>query len=329
MGQAWSSKSKWAARFKGPDGEGADWVLDRVVGAIDVHVRAQGSNGGFRTPGRDGSGKWVGGPHRIPAADPLEGWGHTSLARAFVDIHPGMLKNSLLDAKIDADDNPATPNITRQQAYTRLFNMSRSYLTSVGSTYCPNQELGDAKGVWAANHAVSLLDPALAWGEEQVLRDVVAPAIGLANWSEGMWQAKFGSNSTRPPGNWVEISPAGISLEWGGSLAGGYSAGYSDILGDLDIWAQWASTSGERQTYGAIAAVLDRMASAFAHFRLPADCHDKATTDAAAAGPAYRCLKNTAFITWRNNLNPAEKRTPIAPVSRLAVRFDFGFSVPL
>ena len=66
MGQAYKF------RASGPPIQRLDWVLDRVVAAIDVHVRAQGSNGGFRTPGKDGSGLWVGGPHRIPAGDPLE-----------------------------------------------------------------------------------------------------------------------------------------------------------------------------------------------------------------------------------------------------------------
>ena len=79
--------------------------------------------------------------------------------------------------------------------------MSRNCLFSTGATYCPNQELGDAKGVWAANNAVRLLDPTLAWGEDQVLADVVLPAIGLSNWSNAMWRAKFGPNSSVPAGN--------------------------------------------------------------------------------------------------------------------------------
>ena len=36
MAQAYVSHSKWAERFFSQD-----WVLDRVVAAIDVHVRAQ------------------------------------------------------------------------------------------------------------------------------------------------------------------------------------------------------------------------------------------------------------------------------------------------
>eukprot|EP01046_Picozoa_sp_COSAG06_P047830 COSAG06_NODE_7033_length_2664_cov_5.945711_3_plen_238_part_00 len=182
-----------------------------------------------------------------------------------------------------------------------MFNMSRSYLYETGSTYCPNQELGDAKGVWAANHAVALLEPALAWSEDEALDKVVLPALGLANWSTAMWHAKFGPNVTIPAGNWVEISPAGISLEWGGSLSGGYSAGYSDILGDVDTWAAWAQAAGENRTYEALKDVLLRMAPAFANFRLPATCHDQISSTGKATA-AYRCLKNTAFITYRNKL---------------------------
>jgi len=57
-----------------------------------------------------------------------------------------MLKKGLLNVKIDSDDDPTTPNVTRRTAYLTLFNMSREYLYDIGSTYCPNQELGDAKG---------------------------------------------------------------------------------------------------------------------------------------------------------------------------------------
>ena len=80
--------------------------VSRKLALCAVHVRAQGSNGGFRTGGPDGSGLWVGGPHRRPAGDPLEGWGHTSLARAFADVHSGMLSAGKLNETMDDDDNP-------------------------------------------------------------------------------------------------------------------------------------------------------------------------------------------------------------------------------
>ena len=115
--------------------------------------------------------------------------------------------------------------------------MSRDYLYTTGTTWCPNQELGDAKGVWASNHALRLLSPQDAWDEETVMERVVAPTLGLTNFSEIMWHSK-NPNFPMPPGNWVTISPAGISLEPYGSLSGGYSDGYSDILGRLDEWAR-------------------------------------------------------------------------------------------
>ena len=46
--------------------------------------------------------------------------------------------------------------------------------------------LPDAKGVWAANHAVRLLHPAVAWSEDEVLQRVVLPALGLANMSDAV-----------------------------------------------------------------------------------------------------------------------------------------------
>ena len=45
-----------------------------------------------------------------------------------------------------------------------------------------------------------------------------------------------------------------------GSLAGGYSGGYSDILGDVDTWAQWALQAGDMQIYAAVCDVLRRCA---------------------------------------------------------------------
>ena len=53
---------------------------------------------------------------------------------------------------------------------------------------CPSHTtvLPDAKGVWAANHAVRLLQPAVAWSEDEVLQRVVLPALGLANMSDAV-----------------------------------------------------------------------------------------------------------------------------------------------
>ena len=248
LGEAYLSDQLWAAPFKGQP-----WMLNRIVLMLDVHVRAQGSNGGFMRgiPNNwaDSDHVWVGGPHRRPALNPLEGWGHTSLARAFVLTMHNMSHAAMLDVKIDNDNDPSTANVTRRAAYTQLFNMSLFYTSGKGggATYCPNQNLGDAKGAFVANWALEFLAPSLAWTDEEVLELIVKPAIGLANISVGMWASKTANpvggadpndpKNALPPGNWVTVSPAGISLEAIASFSGGYSGGYSDIIGNIDDWA--------------------------------------------------------------------------------------------
>jgi hypothetical protein len=163
VAEAFASNASWARGFSGnPD------VLRRIALALDVHVRAQGSNGGFRR-GSDSTATWAGGPNRQPADNPLEGWAHASLARSFLLTHKALEAHKMLADKIDEDDDPSTPNITRKRAYTQLFNGSLSYLNSTGQTLCPNQEQGDAKAIFAANSALSFLNPSLAWTEDEML----------------------------------------------------------------------------------------------------------------------------------------------------------------
>ena len=163
VAEAFASNASWARSFSGNLN-----VLWRIALALDVHVRAQGSNGGFRR-GSDSTATWAGGPNRQPADNPLEGWAHASLARSFLLTHRALEANGMLADKIDDDDDPRTPNITRKRAYTQLFNGSLNYLNSTGQTLCPNQEQGDAKAIFAANSALSFLSPSLAWTEDEML----------------------------------------------------------------------------------------------------------------------------------------------------------------
>lgn len=90
VAEAYASNSSWAAKFSGqPE------ILQRVALALDVHMRAQGSNGGFRR-GSDSTAVWIGGPHRMPADNPLKGWAHASLARSFLLTRPAMECSGML-----------------------------------------------------------------------------------------------------------------------------------------------------------------------------------------------------------------------------------------
>ena len=67
-----------------------------------------------------------------------------------------------------------------------LFDTSISIRVSSCRLSSQPTVLPDAKGVWAANHAVRLLQPAVAWSEDEVLQRVVLPALGLANMSDAV-----------------------------------------------------------------------------------------------------------------------------------------------
>ena len=103
LAAAYSSQAAWAAQWRGKQ-----WVVDRIVGALDVHVRAQGSNGGWSTcafvDDRYFVCKWIGGPHRQPANDHLEGWPEGALSRSFIAIHANAAQRKLLDVRIGHDD---------------------------------------------------------------------------------------------------------------------------------------------------------------------------------------------------------------------------------
>ena len=234
LAEAYASNATWAGAFSGEP-----QILRRVVLALDVHVRAQGSNGGFRK-GSDSTATWAGGPHRQAADNPLEGWAHASLARSFLLTRTAMASCGLLEETMDDDDDPSTPNITRKLAYTNLFTGSLSYLNATGQTLCPNQEQGDAKALFGANTALSFLKPSLAWTEDQMLERVIGPALGFANFTPAMWRGYsiWHQQSTMPEGNWVTTSPTGISMEALGSYAGGYSQGYGDAMGGVDEFAR-------------------------------------------------------------------------------------------
>ena len=238
-----------------------------------------------------------------------------------------------VSARCCACADPNTANISRHAAYLSMFTQSRNYMNTTGGTYCPNQYLGDAKALWSANMAVRLLEGG-AWDQSWVFDNVVRPALGLANFSEAMWLpgkkapndvpgTGQGKNVSMPPGNWVTLSPEGISLEAIGSLAGGYTAGYSEILGALDEWAVWSSSAAmnDRLTYQALVPLLNKNADNMAKFKIEADCSPVPSKATPLPSP-HRCVRSVSFISWRNNLNPGIGRLKYIQAPHTALRLN-------
>jgi hypothetical protein len=194
-------EGKWSNHYHDDD------LVVRVAFAMDYLTRAQGSNGGFigRTP-------WIGGPDRQEATNPLEGFGHRRLGEAFVRLYDRMEQLRLLDVKIDNDNDPSTPEITRREAYARMFENSRSYMVRDPGRIA-NQEINNMLGMYFANESLKRLSPETAWSDDKVY-DYLYKATGVKK-------------------NVIEytISPKGIPMEFG--YDGSYGKHTIEMLSDL------------------------------------------------------------------------------------------------
>lgn len=150
-------KSEWSNYYQKEE------MIDRILKAMDFLCVAQGANGGFQSAG----GNWVGGPERINAnGSALEGYGQIGFAQGFCEIFD-FLSSDDLNYEIDDDDNLNTTDVSRKDAYLRLFKMSREHI-GVGSGHAPNQDAANKLAVLYINKAIELLDKDSAWTEKEV-----------------------------------------------------------------------------------------------------------------------------------------------------------------
>jgi hypothetical protein len=239
-------------------------MLDRVVRGLDFYCVAQGANGGFDNTVH--SKNWIGGPNRINAASPLEGYGDQRLARAFVLLYKHL--SSYLMETIDDDDNPATAAVTRQAAYTRLFLANRTYMLAERG-HAPNQDQAQMHCLYWDNEALKLLSPSDAWPLSQML-PYFYQATGIT---------PAGSDTSQ---YW--FSPKGMTLEALGTAAGGYACEYG--VNNTDLISRLASLTQDAQ----IIAQAKKAIEVMSYFYYP-------WTDVSG----YARLVDDAIVGWRNN----------------------------
>ena len=242
-------------------------LVDRVVKALDYARLAQGNNGGFDDIWTH---RWVGGPDRRKTGNCLEGFGHMGLPAAFLLLHTEIEAKGYLDERVDEDDDPGTAEVTRREAWTRLFLEGRNYLVSdYGRGHAPNQDMADIVAAYLDDQCLHSLAPEQAWPAE-TRRKYVYTACGLEKDVYG--------------GYW--ISSKGLSCEPHGTSNGGYCGCYGDLSDPL---FRLAGLTGDRQ----VEQRALQCAHALAKFRYP-------SLDA----ESRPVIRSEGVITWRNNWTP-------------------------
>jgi len=242
-------------------------LIDRVVRALDYFRVAQGYNGGFDDIW---SRKWVGGPKRRRAGNCLEGFGHMGIGAAFLLMKQEIERSRCLDELVDEDDNPNTPSVPRRDAWTRLFQGSRDFLTTTRG-HAPNQDIANQVASYLSNLCLRELSPEQAWPEDKIRKYAYAAC--------GFEPSIYG-------GTW--ISRKGISCEPHGTLNGGYCGNYGEVTEPLCYLAQL--TGDKRIEQRAL-----QVAHTHALFRYPSlDAEHRPV------------LRKEGVITWRNNFTPGK-----------------------
>lgn len=214
-------------------------LLDRIVAEVDFLVRAQGKNGGFFTS----SNAWIGGPTRIDAGgNNLTGFGLRSVGQSVLDVYDEIVENGYLNENIDHNaDEVIDTDMTRAQAWARMFATSRDFLYSVhGAGHAPNQDMANILALLRFNMCIQKLEddtrvssvtknaltfPSLAYDDKV---NTTYKSWRLDNGStelQEMVDIGLGREKNKSTSNYW-VSPNGIILENLGSSSGGYSGDY-------------------------------------------------------------------------------------------------------
>jgi hypothetical protein len=173
------------------------------------------------------------------------------LGEALVEVYPQLSKR--LDEAIDDDGQPATPPISRRQAWAKLLLDSREYWRTHRRFYT-NQSMIVDRNIYAANRGLRLLDPANAFPEEKARR-YLYEAVGIEPW---LGSDNADGSSVRPYGSgFYLVTRKGLTRELG------YVGTYGETI--LNFTAQIQKLSGDEK----VREQLRKLAAARVYFRYP------------------------------------------------------------
>jgi hypothetical protein len=158
-------------------------MLERIAAAFDFYCRAQGNSGGFMgppLPGKDVNWPtWLGGPVRSDFSPGLE-VGQRYFWNGFSKVLPALDKGGFLEASIDDDLDPGTPEVSRREAYTRMARRSFNlYSRHVQQCSIANQMIHNFLALNAVHKTLKYLDPANAGLDAGRVNELAEIAVGI------------------------------------------------------------------------------------------------------------------------------------------------------
>jgi hypothetical protein len=282
---------------------GSAEILARVVQALDSLALMEGLNGAFT------SATWAGAPGRVAATgSDTEGSGTRAIGRAFVLLSEALAAAGVLDVPVDDDDDPATPAVSRRQAWADMFARHRDFLSSAaGRSSDTMYDQSQIESLWWANEAVRILAPSRALSFDVAL-GYVDSAVGIGNGPLGA--------------PWV--SPLGLPLEPSGTLDGGYDGRWGILT--IRTMCALARVTADAQVRG---KCLDAV-HATASFLYPSgDAGLQTMRSEGAISTAIN--QNPGFVEYGGNAYAAaELRDPVALRSiQLALAQHVAFGPPV
>lgn len=239
-------------------------MLERIVAAFDFYSRAQGNSGGFMgrpLPGKDVNWPtWLGGPDRGDFSPGLE-VGQRYFWDGFSMVLPDLEKGGFLDASIDDDLDPSTPEVSRREAYARMARRSFDlYSKQVAKCSIANQMIHNALALHSVYKVIKIIDPRRAKDDAKRMEEMAEIAVGIRR--NPLW------------GNY-SYSPDGMPLE------DGYDANYGK--GGLQL-----VEVAEFTRYPQIEQKARQALESYAHFVYLSNDSE-----------GYRTLRNTEWISAR------------------------------
>lgn len=205
IGLARAYNSDWSVHYRDPV------ILNKVVDDFDYWV-SQVAKSTDKTISDDNHDDWM---------------GYGRMAMVLLDMIDHFDANGLMSVLIDHDNDAATADISRIQAYAEFFRDGRDW-RMLDRRYITNQVLDCEISIYLANKALQRIEPTMAWDESYAIQTVYE-AVGLMPYGTWEYDTYIDTSRFRQQILWNSQWPYYMITSKGLSRETGYVAYYGNV----------------------------------------------------------------------------------------------------